>query len=255
MKQFNMALFFMIVLVSCAPSESVVQTTISRTQTALSTVTTKLTVTPSGTSEPSQTQTKLPTFTPTVTPTFTPIPTDSFLLQEDFEDGVANGWRSFDKNNWVIEKGADGNRYLSKFGSAAFSEIVYQSNTSHWIDYAFESRIKFVEGRNFNFIVRNSSGTIHLRIYEGQVWFAQYDASSTEFTVFDPTISKIFDPNKWYTIRVEIKGNLISAYVDNAFVLSVQLPDPLVNKRGGIGLMVFDSGKIYVDDIRVWLLK
>lgn len=252
MKQFNWVLLFIIVLVSCAPSEGAIQTAIPI-----------LTVTPSKTGKPSQTPTKYSTvvyrntYTPTVTPTLptsTPIPADSFLLQEDFEDGVANGW-VYTKSDWVIEKELDGNRYLSGSGSTDVSVISYLDKTLDWTDYAFESRVKFVEGRNFGMHVRVNSNSLsyYLGIYEGDVWFAQLKDSLG--TVLGTGVSKTFDQNKWYTFQVEIKGDLISAYVDNAFVLRLQLSSPLISEQGGIQFFILDGEKFYFDDIKVWSLK
>jgi len=127
---------------------------------------------PTKTPAPTATKTQVPTptLTPTATPTPTPIPPGSFLLQEDFEDGFANGWVS-SSGDWTIEQDLDGNHYLSLFGSTSFPQIAY-GKTLSWTDYAFESRVKFVEGRNFDIHVHaNNSGAYHLGIYSGIVFF------------------------------------------------------------------------------------
>ena len=265
MKQFNVVLFFIIVLASCAPSEGAIQTAISRTQTALPT----LTVTPSKTSEPSQTPTKSPpiptkTEIPTLTPTFTAIPLDNILLQEDFEDNKADGWFSWQAGmrkakgpNWTIVQEPEGNYYASASGLTDPPDIWYVNNqTLSWVDYAVEARIRFVRGTKIKILTYANGGSANYVVSlndSGDAGFAQWN-SLIEYTDLGTVPSRAFVHNKWYTIRVEIVGNLLSLYIDNSLVKAQELPVPLINKQGGVGFEVTGE-EIDLDDIRVWSLK
>jgi hypothetical protein len=192
-----------------------------------------------------------------VTPTFTPIPTDSFLLQEDFEDNFANGWYFLHALDSVIKRDLEGNHYLSATGPVRsnYYWLTYGDKHLKWTDYAFESRIKFVEGpHNLAIWVRTDSvGTFSsFLLYGGTFNFNEMNVQDNVNKFYDPT-QRIFDQGKWYTIRVQIKGNIISAYVDNVYLSEVELTNPL--EQGGVGFG-FDGGEtLNFDDIRVWSLK
>jgi hypothetical protein len=264
MKKFNVVLLFIIVLASCKPSEGAIQTAISRTQTALPT----LTVTPSKTSEPSQTPTEFPptptkTEIPTLTPTFTALPLDIILLQEDFEDNNTDGWYSWTDGmtkrkgpNWTVEQEPDGNHYASAFGHADVEDIWYVNNTSRWTDYAFETRIRFVNAAKLKLFTHADGGHANNVVGlfpEGGIYFAQWK-QSVGYTDFGMTFSDLFVPDQWYTITVEILGDTLRLYIDHSLVREEKLPVPLINEKGGIGYEV-TGDELDLDDIRVWSLQ
>lgn len=215
---------------------------------------------------PTPTRTYLPTwtlsFTPTVTFTPTPIPTTGILLQEDFEDNKADRWvPSYAKLS--IEQEPGGNHYLSASGTEnMYAWISYGDKNSKWTDYVFESRIKFVEGpHNLSMWVRADDILAYysLLIYSGIYRFGQHSTDYTDWTAIDKWLNselpRSFEQGEWYTIRVEIKGDTISAYVDNTYLGDAKFSLPPVNKQGGIGFG-FDGGEVMnFDDIRVWSLK
>ena len=223
-------------------------------------------VPPTKTRTPTPTRTHLPTFTPSFTPTITltptPVPTEILLLQEDFEDGVANDWQIY-YGNVSIERDPDGNHYLLPSGFVKkYMWISYGDKDTNWIDYAFESRIKFVEGpQNLAIWVRADDILAYysLLIFSGIYQFDEHSTESTSWNGIDKQLSpeseKSLDQGRWYTIRVEIKGDMISAYIDNVYLGDAKFSLPPVNKQGGIGFG-FDGGEVInFDDIRVWSLK
>jgi hypothetical protein len=249
MKQFNVVLFFIIVLASCVPSEGAIQT-------ALPT----LIVIPSKTSEPSQTPTKLPTLTPTktntptVTPTPTLVPRSSILFQRTFEDGALGVW-SHQGGIWVIEQEPDGNDYMSGSSSSSSgnqnpSQIQYTYQNTGWIDYALETRVKFIKGHTLYILIRSNVGSgEHYGVAINDFGFGFMQTWSGIGT----NIPMMLAQNRWYTIRMEIKGDLLSAYIDNALVQELKL-QPRVNNYGGIGYVI-DRDTVYFDDIKAWSLK
>lgn len=250
MKQFNVALFFMIVLASCAQLEDV-------TQTALPT----LTITQSKTSEPSQTPTELPTLTvlpsktniPTLTSTFTPIPPDSILFQKDFENGAVGAWQQIDEGGiWTVQQGVDGNHYLCGTGpSKNPPQIWYRDKKTLWTDYAFETRVKFVKGHTLYIIFRNDLGS---NKHYG-VALNDYGLSLMQtWSMIGRSFPMLPYPDRWYFFKVEIKGDSLSIYLDNLLFEEITLQPPVTN-QGGIGYVTAATEEVCLDDIKVWSLK
>lgn len=242
MKHFKTAFFFIIVLASCVPSESVIQTAISRTQPALPTVA------PSKTSEPSQTPTHL-TPTKTNTPTSTPVPLNSILFQRTFEDGVIGA--SSKAGIWAVEQEPNGNHCLSGFGQAY---IWYQRKQTRSADFALEIRVKFIKGHALYILFPdNADASEHYGIALNSAGL-----SVMRTWVIGSSYSLLPDPDKWYTIRVEIKGDgdSLSVYVDNLLFEELTLQPPVIN-RDVIGYVVneYEEDQICFDDIKVWSLK
>jgi hypothetical protein len=219
---------------------------------------------PTKTLTPTATKTKLPTLTPTFTSTPTPIPTNSILLQEDFEDNMANGWWSWNESwtsregpDWTIEQEANGNYYASASQTNDPPRIWYGDKSLRWIDYAFESRVKFVGGNSLGILVHADGGDLQYAVDldgSGNTVFAQWNGSRREYKELGRATSKAFVLDRWYIIRIEIVENLLSLYIDNSLVRTQELPIPLMSKQGGLGYNIFGE-KIDLDDIRVWSLK
>jgi hypothetical protein len=250
MKKFTVALFFMIVLASCARL-------VDATQTAFPT----LTVAQSKTSESSQIPTELPTLTllpsktniPTVTPTFTPIPPGRVLFQKDFEDGRMGEWQQIDEGGiWTVEQDPDGNHSLCGTGpSVNPPQIWYRDRRTIWTDYAFETRIKFIQGNTLYIIYRNDLGS---NTHYG-VALNDYGLSLMHtWSMIGRNFPMLPYPDQWYFFKVEIKGDSLSLYLDNLLFEELTLQPP-VTKQGGIGYVTDAAGKVCLDDIKVWSLK
>ena len=215
-------------------------------------------IAPSQTLTPNQLQIRLSapaptkTNTPTITPTFTPVSSSSILFQKDFENGIVGSeWDRIDEGGiWTVEQEPDGNHYLCGIGPTINSpQIWYRDRKTLWTDYAFETHVKFVQVSTLFIIFRNDLGSNEhygIAIGDFSIGFMRTWSGSQG-------VSKVFDLGRWYTIRVEIKGDLFNAYVDNAVVLSLTLQPPLI-ERGGIGYVVGGDGAVCIDNIKVWSL-
>jgi hypothetical protein len=216
-------------------------------------------MTPPKMSESSQTPTELPTLTllpsktntPTLTPTFTPIPPGSILFQQDFEDGRMGGW---DQTGgvWTVEQDPDGNRSLCGTGpSGNPPQISYRDRRTLWTDYAFETRVKFIQGNTLYITYRNDGEhnehyNVSLNNYGlglGKTW-------SLIGRLFPMTPSL----DRWYIFKVEIKGDSLKLYVDNLLVEALTLEPPVID-HGGIGYVSASTDKLCLDNIKVWSLK
>jgi hypothetical protein len=226
------------------PTEIAIQTAVAET-TVVASRTATPTLTPT---RPTSTPTK--TNTPTMTPTLTPIPQSSILFQRNFEGGTIGEW-SHQGGIWVIEQEPDGNDYLS--GSSVTtnpSQIQYTYQKTRWTDYALETRVKFIKGHTLYILIRSNVGTgEHYGVALNDFGFGFMRTWSGIGTNIPMSLA----PNRWYTIRVEIKGDLLSAYIDNALVQELKLQPPLID-HGGIGFVI-DGDKVYFDDIKAWSLK
>jgi hypothetical protein len=183
-------------------------------------------------------------------------------LQEDFEDNAAQGWWAWNENmtkkrqpKWTIDLEPGGNHYASFSGDPKGTTIWYGDRTLTWIDYVFESRINFVNSAILDIYAHADGGDAQYAITMdnlGNIVFAQFHAPIYAELHRGPSI--VFAQNRWYMLRLEISGNLLSIYVDNSLVKAQELPAPLINPQGGIGYTV-TGGKFFIDDIKVWLLK
>lgn len=250
MKKVNVALFFMIVLVSCARLEDASQTTFPT-----------VTITESKTSEPSLTPTALPTITllpsktntPTPTSTFTPIPPGTILFQKDFEDGRMGEWEQGDQTEiWTVQQDPNGNHYLCGTGPSKIPpQIWYRDRRTLWLDYAFETRVKFVKGHTLYIIFRNDLGS---NTHYG-VALNDYGLSLMQtWSMIGRNFPMLPYPDRWYFFRVEIKGDSLSLYLDNLLFEELTLQPPVTN-YGGIGYVTDAADKVCLDDIKVWSLK
>jgi TIR domain len=213
---------------------------------------------PTQTPIPTPTWTELPTSTST--PTLTPVPQSSILFQEDFENGDPKGWAP-SLGNWSIGQEVNGNHYWIGTGPTNYPQIWYGDKSTNWTDYAFENRIQFVNtapnsGQLFMCVRSDGGGAFYAVFVNTQsVNYSQYNISKgINWTTFG-SAPEIFSTNTWYKIRVEIKSDLLSTYVDNELVISRTLPSPIINTQGGIGYYMGGGDKFYIDDIKVWSLK
>lgn len=257
MRHFGKALLFFIFLAGCVP----LQTEVVETQTLLTSVPEVTALPQTSTPEPSPTVT--PTQAPALTATATMVPAEKILLLEDFEDNQAGEWYTWLPGmqkkkgaNWKIVQGADGNHYASAFGHAEVEDIWYVNNTSGWTDYAFETRIRFVNAAKLKLFTHADGGHANNVVGlfpEGGIYFAQWK-QSVGYTDFGMTFSDLFVPDQWYTITVETLGDTLRLYIDHSLVREEKLPVPLVNEKGGIGFEV-TGDELDLDDIRVWSLQ
>ena len=215
-------------------------------------------VLPSATARPSPTlvptNTPLPTETPILTPT--QIPTDAILLEQNFEGRSLTGWGDYG-GTWVIKEDATGNRYWSGSGPNNYPQVWYGNKSLNWTDYAFESRIMFVTGGTIFICLRSDSGAAFYTVFfDGyNVNYAQYNPSKNVAWTASSQLPEHLLNNVWYLIRLEIRGNSLTAYVNNSLVLSRELPTPLINTQGGIGYYMGGGQEFGIDDIKVWSLK
>lgn len=214
---------------------------------------------PTHTPRPSPTATRTPTRTPrptpTPTPTATPVPASAILYSEDFEDGVADNWTTYN-STWSVDI-EDGNHFWRGTGPNNWPQAWLDDELNNSIDfanltdYAFESRIRFVKGSVF-VCVRTDGGSAFYNAYissgDDRISFADY--SDGEYNTFGDTDHSI-RTNKWYTVRFEVKSDILRLYIDNKLIT---LAHRSSREHGGVGYYMGGGDEIHFDDIRVWSL-
>jgi hypothetical protein len=233
------------VLVSCTPLA------VSKTQTAL-----PVTVfAPTQTLIP--TKTNIPTLTstatamPSLTPTLTLVPQSSILFQRTFEDDIVGQWAPVE-GIWEIVQESDGNHCLSGSAHSAPPPQIWYHTNIYWTDYALETRVKLIKG-NTLFILIRSNVTANGHLHYG-VAFGNGLGLIQTWASLNGNVPFLVYPDKWYTVRVEIKGDALSAYVDNSLSQEITLQAPLI-KQGGFGYVIGEEDKVCLDDIKAWELK
>jgi hypothetical protein len=218
----------------------------------------KISSTKTNTLEPTKTNTLEPTKTNTMVPshTFTPMPTEipitAILYSEDFENENPENWAVSFGTFIVMEE--DSNSFWQATGPHNYPQAWYISTeTENWINYAFESRIRFIKGTLFICVRSQTPDAFYNSAISSDNWIhiAEFDSMDGEYRVIAETQNNI-QRNKWYLIRVEVQGNNISLFIDNKLVLSAKSSS---RAFGGIGYYLGGGEIIDIDDIRVWAIK
>ena len=213
------------------------------------------------TSEPPVTQSPAPLktatafLTETATPRPTLVPPEKILLYEDFTGSTAN-WTA---DNWGVGEESGGNSYWwpLSLDPNRTSYAWYNGDTSDWSDYVFESQVQIFDGGSLSICVRANDEKAYYAVVlqQSKIWAKQYVLSpvSPQTKDFYTSYTGLLNEEKWHTVRVEIKENILLTFVDGQLVRRDELPEPLVRADGGVGFIA--SGKVYVDSIRVWSLR
>jgi hypothetical protein len=208
------------------------------------------------TSTITKTVTKKPSRTPTITPS--PIPEDNILYENHFEDNSLSGWEN--RSNTPLEIiNENGNNYLHFMATGfAYPGFWMIDDTSTWDNYVFESQIRLHEnGVQICFRAYGKASSfynVYLDPHNDWVVFADYDYSRGDDDNYQ-TFNGVAYPiplNQWIPVRIEVKGENLSVYIDNKLVTSAKRSSL---DFGGIGYYTGENTQFDVDDIRVWKLK
>lgn len=215
------------------------------------------TSTPTGTVVP-QEVTNTPTPTPTKTPSSTPnvVQPDigTVLFTEDFEDGKAQFIDG--DGNWEVVVDETGNSVYSINASTTGFFPTASFGKNEWEDYVVECRVKFLElkGRTVAYIAFRVSGTkkyeLALEPIYNKTEIAYWHGQSETWDVLDENHLSV-DVREWYSVRIEVKGTEIKAYIDDNLISTVT--DTRINK-GELNLIIGSDTHAHFDDIVVTAL-
>jgi hypothetical protein len=91
-------------------------------------------------------------------------------------------------------------------------------------------------------------------INTSNISLARWDRDKNEYEVAQ-SVKHPIQLNKWYLIRVEIKGQQYKLYIDNKLIASHFYPSDSPVIKGGAGYYVGGGETVQIDDTRVWTLK
>lgn len=162
---------------------------------------------------------------------------------DDFEDGNASGWQLED--GWSVIQ--DNGNYVLQGTGHKWAE----TGPSIWADYTFITRIKpinFAGGVHINFR-KSSEGRYFLGFHQGGLYLCKQFNQWNEIADNIALSSGTYTTNRWYDLRVEVRGDNIKVYVDNILKIDYTDPAPLLN--GAIAFETLDDAHFYVDDVQV----
>ena len=162
-------------------------------------------------------------------------------LEDDFEDGNADGWRS--EAGWSVIR-ESGNYVLQ-----GISHDWISAGLESWTDYTFESRVKLIGGSvHINYRV-SGNNRYAIGINSGSLYLMR--SSSKENDIVHTELRNVnmqFNNNVWYDIKIVGKGNNIKVYVGDVLKIDYTDNEPVLN--GGIAFETLQE-RIHVDNVVV----
>ena len=194
------------------------------------------------------------------TASFDDVKVEALLIDDNFSqysDG-SNGspkW-SPQTGNWRVSSG----KYIE---DAVGTEFFSFTGSPNWVNYAFESKIKWTGGvfdAGLLFWVYDSNNLFMFRpfyeepsgTYKAGVY---YRSGSTNWQACDTVnLSTPFYAGDTHIIRVEVDGQDIRGYIDGKLVITAVLPVPYgtaSSRYGKVGLIVSNSSQVEFDEVKV----
>ncbi|MES1177137.1 MAG: family 16 glycoside hydrolase [Myxococcales bacterium] len=142
----------------------------------------------------------------------------SVLFSDDFEDGNANGWTA-SNGTWAIA--TDGSKVYSQTGTGTGSTVLMSSaGTASWTNQIIEAKIKV---KAFGGSSTSYFAAIYGR-YNGTDYYSLTLRSDGKIairkntTTLGSAVAAGIVGGTWYTVRLEIVGSSLKAYVNGALV-------------------------------------
>jgi len=178
-----------------------------------------------------------------------PVPDGGVVLVDDFSDGNADGWRSQDwneagapDNDWRVILGDSGSVYSQSSLDKSEWHIAFAS-VDPVTDQIVEAKLRVVEFYDASpsyvaalfarydpstdsgyFVALRGDGSVIIRKRmqgKSASWAAGIDAGIV--------------PGTWYTVRLEVLGSAINAFLDGKLVYSAVDSDPLAAGTAALG--------------------
>ncbi|MCU0462939.1 MAG: SH3 domain-containing protein [Anaerolineae bacterium] len=207
------------------------------------------------------TETPAPTNTPTVTPTPTPIPVtkaDTDLLTELFSQDFtedADGVILLRGNPWerALVEGNEAFCNLRTDTTVSPGDVIYWGN-EQWDDYVVELRVRFEQPVIVELYSRfNLRGTLYSAYVNAPSQTAQFTAFTPDGNTPLGSTDAKFTPGEWYTLRVELEGDLVRYWLDDTLI--VEGEQALGIEAGFAGVRMTSGQQVCIDDINVWALS
>jgi pectate lyase len=191
-------------------------------------------------------------------------PIASSLFVEDFEDGTADDF-AIKAGNWRVVDDGSGNRVLEvdNSGSSVWPKIDFGPSILR--DGIIEYRVKLIDydvsreagsGMAFVEFRKNAEGGLYAFAFVPywKLIHMAYQGPSTSWVSIQGQkgeSTRDFQKGVWYSVRVEVQGEKIRAYLDDNLVILVE--DSKL-KEGGLALATGPNTTAQFDDVQVWTL-
>lgn len=170
---------------------------------------------------------------------------DNMLLNDDFSDGILQGWQYF-VSGWFE---SDGVLHGTNTSANVRSEIVYV-NGYGWTDYAAEADVTLLSGYmpadvelNIRYLTENRR--CYCSLLQGQpdasVGWGQYLVLSAPFDAYEANVTYVYQPfnytlNTTYRLRATAKGQTVTCEVQGYPESKLTITDPRIPASGTIAL-------------------
>jgi hypothetical protein len=174
-----------------------------------------------------------------------PASTSDAYFSQDFDKGES--WTldpgTYDPRWAVVFPGDGTNGMLTKVDDADYAFTSFGEQT--WTDYRLKLKVKFEEGFvEINTRMSAEDGNYALSIFGNQLILDKDVKPRVRFEAKDYS----FDPDRFYDIKLELKGDNIKIYVDDELQIDyVDTGSPVL--AGHVGLYISD--KSYIDYVLV----
>jgi pectate lyase len=182
-----------------------------------------------------------------------PVISSSFLFEENFEDGKADGF-TLENGNWKVVTEESGNKAYENSRDEEFWSTA-RFGSHQWENYLVECRVKLIE-----FDRTKDPGGIGMVQFRGDYGIVinpywggfgiDYLPPGKWETILDSKYN--FEPGTWYTIRVEAKGKNIKVFLDGNLRMETD------DSRASSGFLRLKTGPntiVRFDDIRITAIE
>lgn len=138
-------------------------------------------------------------------------PSGKMLFEADFST-YNDSWRKTGKGNWTVKDG------VLKQSAIATGVTIFMGDSS-WTNYTITLKAKKLEGENgFQIYFHNRKNDERIRWdlggYTNSVHFMDIGVASE-------SMPAQIEPDRWYDIKIEIRGNSVKGYLDGKLVQEV----------------------------------
>jgi len=166
------------------------------------------------------------------------------LLDEDFEDGQAQGW-NYDPGRWTIVD--DGGSLV--WTTSAVGTSYAATGSIAWSDCAWFLRARRVNSDVNLYFRSNGPNGYGLQLASDRlILWTERTGSPQDLDTADIALS-----TTWHDYRIDAVGRRITVTVDSAVVLT-HTDTVSASLRGGIGLEIFGVDGAHFDDVRLYSL-
>lgn len=186
------------------------------------------------------------------------LPPETVLLYDDFEDGVADHWLSAETpptGTWIVAQEGSNHVFAQQDPLSAVTRMV--GGDLSWSDQKVQVRFRFtsapvqiqlaarfVDASTNYFVQLPAAGNLRIR--------KRLLNSTTDLAVLPVASSTPLVADTWYTLGLAVKGDTLTAFLNDSLVLTVTDSSPPTIPTGGIGLGTQSNAAVF-DDVKVTL--